>query len=194
MSGVVIGIMGAKRSGKDALAEFLVNDHNFVRLAFADVMRDALLMLDPWIYQYSNAHRLSYLIANLGWDRAKELYPEIRRLLQVFGTEVGREVFGETVWVDMLEQRVESILAEGRDIVVTDVRFPNEADMLIDQGAYLVRITRDGLPDIDQHASEQAWRGIKPDFEYANNGTLAELGAYAAGLVRATDPAQAIAV
>jgi hypothetical protein len=179
VGGIVVGLMGAKQSGKDTLAEFLVKDHGYVRLAFADVMRDALLMLDPWVYQWSSTHRLSYLVANLGWDRAKELYPEIRRLLQVFGTEVGREVFGETVWVDMLDRKVESILNEGRDIVVTDIRFPNEADMLTDHGAYLVRIERLGLSDTDQHASERAWRGIDADLTCLNHGTIEDLQRYA---------------
>jgi hypothetical protein len=70
--------------------------------------------------------------------------PAVRKLLQLVGTELGRELIGyENVWVDRLIRA-----AYGKDnVVIDDCRFPNEAAALREHGFTLVRVTR---PDIDR--------------------------------------------
>lgn len=176
----VIGLMGQKGSGKDAFAEFLVLGHGYTRLAFADVMKDALMVIDPYIptpredglYAF---YRLSVLVKRDGWDVVKREYPEVRTLLQRFGTELGREVIGEDVWVNILEQHMKKLLLQGNEVVITDVRFENEAALVKRAGGMLVRIDRPGLEDSDQHKSEREWRNVPSDWTYGNDGTLEQM-------------------
>ena len=97
---VYIGLAGWARSGKDTVADYLVKNHGFTRVSFADPMREALLALDPNI-EFGISHmKLSTLVRFGGWDSVKENYPEVRGLLQRMGTEVGRDLFGKNFWVD----------------------------------------------------------------------------------------------
>lgn len=172
----VIGLMGAKQSGKDTIGGYLVKEHGFVRYAFADVMKDALLLLDPHVHQYSHTYRLSEIIKLVGWDRAKELYPEVRRLLQVFGTDVGREMVGPDVWVDLMKVKLRGASDRLEDVVVTDMRFPNEIRLVRDvfEGA-IVRVNRPRLDRADDHASELAWRSFAPDYLVVNDRDIEHL-------------------
>ena len=108
-----VGLTGLARSGKDTAAAYLVEHHGFTRFAFADVMKDAVYALDPLVEVSDPADpdglrmhaRLAQLVDTCGWDGAKE-YPDVRRLLQRFGTEMGRGLFGEDFWVDLMANRV----------------------------------------------------------------------------------------
>jgi len=88
---MIIGLSGYARSGKDTIAEILIMNYGFKRLAFADNIRKAIIKLDPIL---SNGQRISGSVREIGWEPTKA-NTEVRRLLQVFGTEVGREMFGE---------------------------------------------------------------------------------------------------
>ena len=58
-------------------------------------------------------------------------------------------------WVNTARRVIQDILDDGVSVVVTDIRFPNEAQMIYDLGGELVKIERPGLPDQDGHASER---------------------------------------
>jgi hypothetical protein len=106
-----------------------------------------------------------------GWEKVKDDFPEVRQLLQRTGTDAGRRVLGENVWVD-------AVMADlpDTDVVFTDCRFPNEAQAIKDAGGYLVRVTRPGFePGPDAHESETALDGYPHDFEIKNTGTLEDL-------------------
>ena len=181
---LVLGLMGRKRSGKDSFGAALEAE-GFARIAFADAVKDALMAVDPIVLMNSSIReyqgvgdwvRLSTLIKRIGWDMAKELYPEVRSLIQRFGTDAGRDILGEDVWIRVASRKVKEQVDQGRPVVLTDVRFANEALLVNAYGGYLVRIERPDLgPDTDMHASEQAWRDIKPDFIVQNKGSLLDL-------------------
>lgn len=174
MTAPLIGLMGQKRSGKDTFAGFLVERHGYVRLAFADALRDALLRVNPLV---GRGHlRVSDVIATVGWEGAKgsPSGPEIRHLLQEFGMAV-RDTDPD-FWIRSVMRRSAALREDGTPVVVTDVRFPNEADAIERQGGILVRIDRPGLPDDDQHPSEYAWRGVLPKFRIDNDADLTKLG------------------
>ena len=122
---MIIGLSGYARSGKDTVAELLGLNYGFKRISFALPMRDALYRLNPIVKGsiVGEELRLAEYVDHFGWEDAKAL-PEVRRLLQVFGTEVGREMFGKTFWIDQAFKRAE----EYQRVVIADVRFPNEAD------------------------------------------------------------------
>ena len=187
MPPTIVGVLGLKRSGKDTFASRLVAEHGFTRFAFADPMKDFALALDPLIvidgdeaglldvplgHYFANTRRLSALVQDLGWERAKELR-EVRRTLQRLGTEAGRGVFGEDFWV---ERTAALVAASGAErVVLTDVRFPNEAAWVRRVGGTAVRIVRPGQRNSDAHLSENALGTYRADVEIVNGATLEHL-------------------
>lgn len=145
---MIIGLSGYARSGKDTVAELLVLNYGFKRLAFADGIREALLALNPILH---DGHRLNELVGMYGWEVAKAK-DEVRRLLQVMGTEVGRKLINEDVWVWLLFNKVNT----NERIVIPDVRFPNEARMIEQQGGEVWRINRHNHSAVNNHISEHA--------------------------------------
>lgn len=151
MTRPIIGLVGKKRAGKDTAAKFLVEDHGFVRYAFADPLKAAALATDPIISSAPAEIRLSQLVALKGWERAKEL-PEARQYLQRFGVAM-REHVDPDVW---LNATMRHVMVESRPVVITDVRFPNEASAVSAAGGLLVRVLRSSAPNDDGHVSETA--------------------------------------
>ncbi len=144
----IVGLGHRAQVGKDSAAAALV-ELGYERVAFADTLREMLLALDPFI---GTGRRVSDVVSWHGWDAAKTGSAEIRRLLQRLGTEVGRNLIGENVWVDAAFAKMKP----GGKYVVTDVRFPNEAQAILDHGGYLYRIDRPGHEGVNAHSSEHA--------------------------------------
>ena len=113
---MIIGLSGYAQSGKDTTAELLCLNYKYKRQAFADPMRHALMIINP---KLDSITRLSEYVDDYGWDTAKQ-NPEVRRLLQVIGTDFGRKMLGENIWVKML---MDKLNYEDR-VVISDVRFP----------------------------------------------------------------------
>lgn len=149
---MIIGLSGFAQVGKDTVAKTLVDDYGFEVRSFAQPMRDALYTLNPIVHAQGGTYKMQGLIDAYGWDVAKVQYPEIRRLLQVFGTEVGRKMFGENFWVNQAFAGVHS----SKNVVFTDVRFPNEASMIKDFYGQVWRIERPGVHAVNNHPSESS--------------------------------------
>ena len=164
---MLIGLSGYARSGKDTAAELLCLNYSFNRLSFADPMRDAIYKLNPIC---SERGRVAEVVDEYGWDIAKST-PEVRRLLQVFGTEVGREMFGSNFWIDQAFKHIEE---PGR-FVFADVRFPNEADAIKARGGTVIRINRHNLSAVNGHKSEHALDNYMFNHVIYNDGTLDDL-------------------
>ena len=163
---MIIGLSGYARSGKDTVAGLLPD---YKRRAFADVLRDALYRLNPYL---RGNFTVADLVDEYGWEVAKS-DNEVRRLLQVLGTEVGRKMIDNDVWVQIATR---DILKED-DIVFTDVRFPNEAEAIKALGGTVWRIERPGIQAINGHASETAMDDWPFDATITNDGTLEDLQA-----------------
>lgn len=84
----------------------------------------------------------------------------VRHLMQRFGTEVGRNTFGKDFWVDRAlplngdQLKFEDGRISTNNIVVTDVRFENEAERIIDLGGVIIEVRRPEKDDGDTHESE----------------------------------------
>jgi hypothetical protein len=165
---MIIGLSGYARSGKDTVAETLAG-HGFKRVAFADPMREALLTLNPSIDLDGYRVSLQQAVAAVGWEGLKDLSEELRPLLQRFGTEVCRHMFGQDIWVRTAMARIDG------PTVFTDVRFENEADAVRNAGGQVWRIERPGTEPANTHVSERALDGYDFDLVIVNDGTLAEL-------------------
>lgn len=164
---MIIGLSGYARSGKDTVAELLVLNYEFKRMAFADGIRDALIALNPILH---DGYRLNEIVKMYGWEVAKSK-DEVRRLLQVMGTEVGRKLIHEDVWV----WRLFNTIGDDERIVIPDVRFPNEARMIKERGGEVWRINRHNHSAVNDHISERAMDNYMFDRVVYNDGTLDDL-------------------
>jgi hypothetical protein len=176
----LVGINGYARSGKDTAARVFTGA-GWRRDAFADRIRDFLYAQDP-IVQYAvpggapEYTRLSVLVNYIGWERAKLECPEIADLLLRTGAEAGREVLGEDVWRDALFRTWNS----AEPLVITDVRFPNEAREVRHRGGWVIRINRPGvgprtLSDGTPHQSDIALDHHSFDRTFINDKTPEDL-------------------
>jgi hypothetical protein len=175
---MLIGLSGYARSGKDTVAQFIIDDYGFVRRAFADKLKAALIRLNPMVDYVSPTSgktewfRLTDAIRYYGGlESLKSNSPELRALMQRLGTEVGRDTFGTNFWVD---QALGEVFG-GLDIVVTDVRFENEVDAIRNRGGVVWRISRSGVAPVNGHSSETAIDHVDFDRYISNDGTLEEL-------------------
>ena len=165
---MIIGLTGYAQSGKDSVANILVENYGYQRIAFADPIRDLLYATNPMLKE---GYRVKGLVDVYGWDRVKVDYPEARRLLQELGVGA-RKVFGDMFWV---KQALRQLEVEG-NFVIADVRYPNEAKAIREhQGSQIWRVKRSGVDAVNSHESESAMDGEKVDQIFVNNGTLEDL-------------------
>jgi hypothetical protein len=164
---MIIGLTGYAQSGKDTLAGMLIGLHKYDNRAFADPIRKLLYETNPLL---KSEYRVKGLVDVHGWDKIKVDYPEARALLQNLGV-AARNLFGEDFWV---EQAL-SGLSKGDKIVITDVRFPNEADAIKALGGQIWRVKRIGVGAVNNHESETAMDGYQVDQIFVNNGSVEDL-------------------
>lgn len=176
---MLIGLTGLARSGKDTVGSHLVAEHGYTRVAFGDGVREAALALDPIISaqiphpdQAPEYLRLSHLVDDIGWERAKT-YSEVRRTLQRMGTEAGWMMHGLDLWVDLAAGKVCG------PTVFTDVRFAHEADWITSRGGQIWQVRREaaGLAGATGGHLSEAGIGRDPDLIIHNDGSLAQLHA-----------------
>lgn len=153
----VIGLCGYARSGKDHIARALV-EQGWMRFAFADALK--MIIVEAGFAQ--DLQELEELKNN----------PAMRLFLQKLGVAV-REVLGEDTWIRKVDgeirRRLEADDVEG--IVITDVRFKNEADYISSIGGVVVRVTRPGVGPWNDHVSETEIESIPADYVFINDGT-----------------------
>jgi hypothetical protein len=163
----VIGLTGYAQSGKNTIADQFVANAGFEQHGFADALKGILYELNPRIEMFNNDFigywHIQTLVDQKGWEEAKK-EPEVRQLLQRLGTEGGRKYLGEDAWVRTLFAQ-----PHGARIVISDVRFPNEAAAIRARGGVVIRVWRDGVGPINSHASDKI--DFEPDFNVVNNGT-----------------------
>lgn len=178
---LIVSLSGYATSGKDATAKFFVQDYGFQRYAFADLMREALRQLDPYVEAEGGFVRLTRLLDfSEGWDHAKVTYPEVRRLMQVFGTEVGRSLLGDDVWVQALFNQLDREKPER--VVITDCRFPNEIAAVREAGGFPLWVSRPGVGPVNTHVSDNAIGEADTVATIENDGSLVDLRDRVAGI------------
>lgn len=190
----LIGLSGYARAGKDEAAKAL-GVMGYQRISFADKLRDFLYALNPIVsvsstfseihadgkdeaialFRQDDVVRLRTVIDSYGWDGYKETpyVSEIRPLLQRLGTEAGREVLWDSIWIDAAFANLDP---DGK-YVIADCRFPNEAAAVAERGGKIWRVERSGvgpalLPDGTIHKSETSLDDYHFDLVLHNNGSL----------------------
>lgn len=183
---MIIGMTGKARSGKNTAADMYVEalDGDVEVFGFADPLKEMALEGNPIVFFAPEPDgslrllRLADVVEDIGWERAKDEYPEVRRHLQWLGTNVVRRV-RETYWVDQGIERARAARAAGKHVIITDIRFPNEAEAVWSQAGMVVKTVRPGLGGGENggHSSETSIDLIEEDVTLLNDGSLDDLRA-----------------
>lgn len=142
----IIGLTGFKGAGKSTVAGIVEREIGAKRISFADPIRDMLrigLGIQPSDFLPENKE---IVIPSLGKSP--------RYLLQTLGTEWGRKMVGESLWRDLAHRRAITCIRAGVSVVFEDVRFDDEAELVLSMGGYVWEISREGCKG-DNHISEK---------------------------------------
>ena len=201
---MIIGVCGFIGSGKDTIADYLVNIHEFRRESFANTLKDAVSHVFGWNRELlegrtKQAREWREQVDPWWSDRLKMPKLTPRWVLQYWGTEVCRAGFHDDIWIASLENKLRN---STDDIVISDCRFPNEIRSIKAAGGVVVRVTRGPEPawydaavsvnrgangnttwsmsksclaQAQVHASEYAWAGTNFDAVLDNNSSLDHL-------------------
>lgn len=173
----LIGLGGLKESGKDTFAEGLLD--NWRIIGMSDPLLKSLLTLNPYVADNMRFLEL-YEKHNEDYVYLKANYPEVRRLLLVMGTEVGRDLLSEDVWVNKAKERIAQLHSEGLSVAITGIRFPNELKMIRELNGKLLWVKRasqtvDKSKFADAHSSENSVSEEDFDETILNDSTVEEL-------------------
>jgi len=198
---MIIAISGLIGSGKDTVADYLVNLHEFRRESFAGNLKNAMCEIFGWDREMLEGRSKSsreWREQVDEWWATRLNIPHLtpRWILQHVGTDVIRGHFHDDMWLASLENKLRKT---DDDIIISDVRFKNEVKMLKDLGAVCVEVTRGDRPawyqyaldddtkkleTLKVHRSEYDWIGTDFDATLDNNGTLDELYKQVEELIR----------
>jgi hypothetical protein len=200
---MIIGFVGFIGSGKDTAADYLVNFHGFRRDSFANTLKDAVSHVFGWdrtLLEGRTAEARAWREQVDEWWANRLDMPNLtpRLMLQLWGTEVCRSGFHDDIWIASLENKIRKTKD---NIVISDVRFPNEIKAIHNAGGLVVRIKRGVDPEwyndavnmnagqsnmswmisksriekLNIHASETAWVGGNIDHTVYNDSTIDDL-------------------
>jgi hypothetical protein len=193
---MIVGILGLIGSGKNTVAQILVDDYGFEKVSFASSLKDAVAAIFGWprhlLEGDTDQSRVWREQPDAYWSRVMQHEVTPRWVLQHIGTDVMRNHFHKDIWVHSLIKRLED---PNKNFVISDVRFLNEVDVIHDQKGQIWEIQRPPLPtwysehfdnqdDLRRHmtlhhpeihSSEWDWRLAKRNCIIRNTGTLQDL-------------------
>lgn len=194
---MIIGICGFIGSGKDTIADYLVNFHGFRRESFASSLKDAVSAVFGWdrilLEGRTQESRSWREQKDEWWSNRLGIDITPRAVLQNWGTEVLRSGFHDDIWIASVENKIRHI---SDNVVITDCRFPNEIKALKSINGKVIRVKRTDEPywyntaidanagdynaaslmkDFNVHYSEYAWVGTNFDVVINNESSIDEL-------------------
>ena len=201
---MIIGFVGFIGSGKDTAADYLVNTHGFRRDSFANTLKDAVAHVFGWdrtLLEGRTKEAREWREQVDPWWSTRLNMPKLtpRFILQHWGTDVCRVAFHDDIWIASLENKMRKT---GDNIVISDVRFPNEIKAIHNAGGQVIRVKRGDDPvwydaalaynrgpngnaewslskmkldNLKIHASEYSWVGGKIDDIVFNNSSVDDL-------------------
>lgn len=189
---MIVGISGLIGSGKDTVADFLVNSYGYRKESWADALKNAVAAVFGWdkmmLEGRTKESRSWREQPDIWWSErlSREVTP--RNVLQLWGTEVCRGGYHDDIWIASLENKIRK---SNDDIVISDCRFPNELESVKKLGGITLRVKRGPDPEWIQlhntdielfkitypkvHASEYSSVNLQYDYVIENNGTILDL-------------------
>lgn len=169
---MLIGIVGNKQSGKSTFADYLVDKYNFTTQAFADPIKNGVKIF----FDFDDEQMEGVLKEII--DKRWGISP--RQALQIIGTDIFREHLPNTVpglknlgnqfWIERF--KIWYRRNKDKNIIVSDVRFPNEAKLIKDLGGDIVKVQRNSIKNEDNHISESLIDKIEYDSIIMNDFPL----------------------
>ncbi|NBP57024.1 hypothetical protein EBU71_10940, partial [bacterium] len=194
---MIVGICGLIGSGKDTIADYLVNLHQFRRESFARSLKDAVAAVFGWdrdmLEGRTKQSREWREQVDFWWSNRLGMKITPRWVLQNWGTEVCRQGFHDDIWIASLENKLRN---SEDNVVISDCRFPNEITAIKNNNGIIVWVQRGELPDWYDtaqdanmgdkralkymqdsgiHPSEWKWIGTEFDIIIDNNSSLNDL-------------------
>ena len=176
----LIGICGYKGHGKSTVARLLCEYHNFTELSFASILKTCVAEIFGWDRARLDSDlpedRLWKETPDAWWcERLSIDHLTPRFALQNIGTEVMRTYFHPDIWVAALERRLMKLLSQGVNVVISDVRLPNERQLIEKLGGHMMRMNRDAVPMQDAHVTERLFLEFQNVFDLYNNDAVNNL-------------------
>ena len=196
---MIIGVCGLIGAGKDTIADYLVNIHEFRRDSFAATLKDACAAVFGWdrnlLEGRTKSSREWREQPDEWWSQRLGMNITPRWVLQHWGTEVCRQNFHDDIWIASLENKLRTTKD---NIVISDCRFSNEIHAIREAGGIVIRVVRgedpewftgvasmygkatteqkaDYMKKFSVHASEWSWVGTEFNHVLDNNGSLDQL-------------------
>lgn len=161
----LIGIIGKKQSGKDTIADYLVQNHGFIKYSYAFPLKNGAMEI------------FGFTKEQVYGDLKEVVDPEWgvtpRKVLQIMGTELFQydlqryipefANIGGSIWVKRFSQWYKN--NNDKDVIIADVRFKHEVDGILQNGGEIWKVIR--IPYIfekDVHASEVELDNIDEKF------------------------------
>ena len=165
---MIIGLCGRAGAGKDLVAKIVTENHpDYKQYALAQPIKEACNMLFGWDERHSYGELKE--VEDPFWGFSP------RHAYQTLGTEWGREQLRGDLWI----KRAEMVYRNVGNLIISDVRFENEAEFIFREGGYLIQIDRPNQKNIElnTHVSEAGvYHMLRPeDFVLINDGSIPEL-------------------
>jgi hypothetical protein len=168
---MLIGITGHKFSGKSTVARLLHNATGYEVVSFADKLKDITCVLSGCTreqledYDFKENELVPDYLRPYCLNAEK---PTFRAFLQHFGSEVMRGV-NDNIWIDCTLDNC------GKNAIISDARFPNEAKAIKERGGIVIKVVRPDVKASDSHQSETLIDEIDADYTLWNDTTLENL-------------------
>lgn len=189
---MIIGLSGYAKSGKDTVAEIIreIQPDKWQIKKFSGKLKTiASIMLGIPEYMFENQDFKSEILGEEWWKNYGDFYHQttVRDFLQLLGTDAIRNGLHSNAWVNALmadyheyekEERFDTYIKKVTppcNWIVTDCRFPNEAEAIKDRGGIIIRIDRPGVEPVNAHPSEVALDNWDFDYKIANVSDLVSL-------------------
>lgn len=193
MTKKIVAFMGYSGSGKDTAAEVLISEYNFKRLTFATPLKDVVSAVFKWprslLEGKGKKSRQWRDTEDAFWTEKLGFRVTPRIALEKIGTDLFRNQFNSSIWTLSLEKEIYNC---NKDIVITDVRFIEEYNLLKGLGAVFISVYPNELPSwhntalsiangneqesaLDIHVSQYKWLSFDSDHIIKNNSTIKDL-------------------
>lgn len=159
---IVVGLTGRKRSGKDTTGHHLIEKYGFVRIAFADALKEACKSIFDFSDDQVYGDELKDNIDDY-WGHSP------REILQLVGTELFRDELpklckniSDDIWIRSVERKIQNLQKKGYTrFVITDIRYPNEAEFVKNINGNIWKIHRPSMNEnTSNHSSEPLTKKI----------------------------------
>lgn len=180
---MIIGLSGYAKSGKDTVAEIIqdIQPEKWEVKKFSGKLKEIASILTGFpVHQFEDQDFKSSILGEEWWKNYGDFYHQttVRDFLQVLGTDAIRNGLHSNAWVNalMADYRPKKLSEYNPSRwIVTDVRFPNEAEAIKDRGGVIIRIDRPGVEPVNAHPSETALDNWDFDYKIANASDLVAL-------------------